>query len=355
MKKKIHVVHLLNDFSLYPVHLLIEALNKEGIESEILCTGNAIGSETVNARIRPITITDRSGLSIAREIQNILQEKKSPALLHIHDHALLGWKMFFLSLLRVRSVLSLHRFSEEKISLLASSFYQSMIADSEYIKKNILKNSNIAISQINVIHRGIRPADIQKRDASTQPIRAQIGATENDFIVGNAEDFTRENDHLTLLKAVRKLAQKKAPFRLILTGKGPLEKDLKDAVAEYGLSNVVHFLNLDERPFLETIDTAASASFATECSPQILEAMSAGKPVVVTKIGENPEYLHDGAEGYLVPCGFPERIEAALMRLQVNRSQAEKMGVAAKLRIDTYFTWNTIAHRYAEIYARAVK
>jgi glycosyltransferase involved in cell wall biosynthesis len=65
----------------------------------------------------------------------------------------------------------------------------------------------------------------------------------------------------------------------------------------------VFFLGLrqDIPRILAMLDVFVLPSLSEGLSMAILEAMIAGKPVVATRVGGNPELVLDGETGFLVP------------------------------------------------------
>lgn len=64
----------------------------------------------------------------------------------------------------------------------------------------------------------------------------------------------------------------------------------------------------------------------------LLEAMSAGLPVVATATGGIPDVVRDGVEGLLVPPRRPDAIAAALDALRRDRAMRRALGDAARAR-----------------------
>jgi glycosyltransferase involved in cell wall biosynthesis len=358
MLKPVRVLHLINSLDQYPIIDLLEGLNSFRVQSEIITTSETAPKISSQFKTHHLVIENQPSLRVCAQLSKLIKEQPG-SILHIHDYHLLRWRMFFLTIQNIKSVLSFHQLSTERIPLLAASFYNSLIADSEFIKRHLLKGSNIAISQIQVIHQGTNPLALPPNDIQKiKDIRNQMGLKTENIIVGNHYPLTHENDHITLLKAGRKLFQKKAPVEFVFTGSGTLKTELQRVVSEWGMQKFVHFIEpsaLDRNYFYQACDIVASASFEEKCSPLTLEAMSGAKPLIITKTGENPEFIHDGVEGYLVPCGFPERIETAVMRFQANPASIKKIGEAAHARVHQHFSWNKIAHMYAQAYAQTSK
>ena len=62
----------------------------------------------------------------------------------------------------------------------------------------------------------------------------------------------------------------------------------------------------------------------------LIEAMSAGIPVVACPVGGIAEVVADGASGYLVAPGDKGSLERALRRLLIERELAARLGAAAR-------------------------
>ncbi len=79
------------------------------------------------------------------------------------------------------------------------------------------------------------------------------------------------------------------------------------------------------------------------------EAWSFGKPVIGCDIPAVSEVISDGIDGYLVQQ-TPEEIAAVICQILLNPSQAEKMGLAGKQKVESRFTWEQLARKTEAAY-----
>jgi L-malate glycosyltransferase len=82
----------------------------------------------------------------------------------------------------------------------------------------------------------------------------------------------------------------------------------------------------------------------------LLEAMAAGRPVVATRVGGNPEVIVDGESGLLVPPRDPQALADAVLRLLRDPELARRMGAAASRRVEAEFTLPRMVHRLECLY-----
>ena len=83
----------------------------------------------------------------------------------------------------------------------------------------------------------------------------------------------------------------------------------------------------------------------------VLEAMSAGLPVVATDIPVFREYLTDGQDALLVPPGDPAALAAAMRAVVVDQAQREKLRAGGR-EVAARFTWESTAAQHLRIYDR---
>ncbi|WP_370979251.1 glycosyltransferase family 4 protein [Agaribacterium sp. ZY112] len=112
---------------------------------------------------------------------------------------------------------------------------------------------------------------------------------------------------------------------------------LKQQVADAGLSEQIQFtgeLNFDEIPKLFRQSHIVAALSTTEgFGLTILEAMSSGAAVLATEAGAWPEIIEQGKQGWVVPVGDQEQVNAKLKLLLNDSEQLEKMGQLGRERI----------------------
>ncbi|SNR77513.1 glycosyltransferase family 4 protein [Blastococcus mobilis] len=81
----------------------------------------------------------------------------------------------------------------------------------------------------------------------------------------------------------------------------------------------------------------------------ISEAMMMGKPVVLTQIRGQADFIRDGETGLYVPPADPGALRVALERLLTNPEEAERMGGAAKRFAETHLTLDGWVAAVAEV------
>jgi glycosyltransferase involved in cell wall biosynthesis len=82
----------------------------------------------------------------------------------------------------------------------------------------------------------------------------------------------------------------------------------------------------------------------------LLEAMACGLPVVATPAGGSGRAIEDGVEGLLVPFRDPQAIAAALARLWREPDLRERLGSAARERVEREFDLAQEAAGHVELY-----
>lgn len=85
------------------------------------------------------------------------------------------------------------------------------------------------------------------------------------------------------------------------------------------------------------------------CSLSTREAMARGRPVVASRVGGLPENVGDAPAGHLVPEGDAQALAEALANLIGDAAARREMGRAARIRSQSFPTWEASARRFAAV------
>ena len=175
--------------------------------------------------------------------------------------------------------------------------------------------------------------------------RARFAVAPDAFCVAVVGRLSPEKGHRILFEALRG----RPGVVLLIAGDGPLRDELR--AAAQGLD--ARFLGFveDTRPIFAAADVVALPSL-TEGLPLVaLEAMSLGRCVVASAVGELPELLEGGA-GILVPAGSARALSEGLDRVKDGEDRAA-IEARAIVRARLYGV-AAMAGAYASLYGRAL-
>ncbi len=244
--------------------------------------------------------------------------------------------------------------------------------------------------QIAVVPHGVdNDEPWPEREASRQ----RLGYAPNELVIASIGRFERDYkaDLAPLLVAFARLLERVPEARLVLGGAGDDYPPVLDALAEeLGVSDRVelrpNMRHATKRALLAGADVfvAVADNVQETHGLAILEAMSAGRPVVATAWDGFAETVVDGATGVLVPTawrapapevyvaqalwlgtGRPSPLQAqhasfdidamtrALAELAGDRERRAKLGAAGRARVAAEFDGQKNAARAAELIVEA--
>ncbi len=166
-----------------------------------------------------------------------------------------------------------------------------------------------------------------------------------------------DKDHMTLLRAFKSVLKKFPEARLWLVGEGRARPVLEDWTRRHLPEESVRFCGgqMDVRPFLQqaTLFVLSSISNASEAFPSaLLEAMAAGLPAVVSRVGGIAEVVAPGETGLLVQEKDPQALAAAICELLADPDRLKAMGQAARRRAVAEFSFGEMVKGHEEIFDR---
>ncbi len=209
--------------------------------------------------------------------------------------------------------------------------------------KAFLVRCGVSEDRVTVVHNGIPWQPLPVNSISVQELPGEL-------TVGIASRLDPIKGLKYLISAVAAVCAQGIRLRLVLIGDGPLEEDLRRQVAALGLGDVVHFAGYqaDVETRLAAWDIFALPSLSEAHSVSLLEAMRAGKAIIATNVGGNPESVRDGVEALLVPAADAKALADGLARLACDKTLRERLGNAARKRFEADFTEEVMKRKLAD-------
>jgi len=107
------------------------------------------------------------------------------------------------------------------------------------------------------------------------------------------------------------------------------------------------------RKFYNQADAYIVASTIDGTPNPALEAASCGKPVIANKIGNMPEFIEEGVNGFLVDMNVNEYVNKINL-LKADSKRCFEMGMNARQTILKDWTWEKVTENEREIFRRVI-
>ena len=212
--------------------------------------------------------------------------------------------------------------------------------------------NNTFPGEYEIIPNGI---DYKHFSANVAPLPQYQDGKLNILFVGRLE---KRKGLRYLLEAYSKLKWEMPNTRLIVVGPGNPDKESYRILSSHGLRDVEFAgrVSYDELTrYYATADIFCSPATGGESfGIVLLEAMSAGKPVVASDIEGFRGIMTDGEQGLLVPKKDTGALANALGRLARDPELRSKLGGQGSRSAEDY-RWEVVAGRVEEYYNRCIQ
>lgn len=243
----------------------------------------------------------------------------------------------------VHEILEHPRIAAKITAKLAFNYSQTVISVSQAVQDNLHILCKKRKAKSIVVHNGIPAMPVQvlpKKDTLSFYLFGRIKPEKGQWYLIEA------------LKLIPKIDLDGIKFNLIgdtLEGKEQLKLDLEKQIEAYGLRKFVHLKGFtkDIGAELSQADVCLIPSLMKDPFPTtVLEAMSAGKAVIVTDTGGAKEAIKHNETGFIIPPNTPVVFAETIRRLIRDRVLIQKVGQNAKAAYNGNFTINHFNKRW---------
>lgn len=216
-----------------------------------------------------------------------------------------------------------------------------------------LQAEGVPTDRLRLVYNGIEipPAETAVRHT----LRADLGIPNNVLMVTKIANLIPYKGHRDLLAAfavARDMVRLKMVLCLVGRDDG-IGHQLEADARQLGIEGCVKFLGLrdDVADILSVSDIGVLCSHQEGFSNAVLEGMAAGLPMVVTRVGGNPEAIIDGESGLVVEPHAPQDLAKALARLASDPDLRQRLGTGARKRVEANFSLLRCQADYERLYA----
>jgi glycosyltransferase involved in cell wall biosynthesis len=205
-----------------------------------------------------------------------------------------------------------------------------VLTPSHWVRDTVLEHFEVDPDRVVAVHHGVPPLPEPSDPASVRR-RYQLDGR---FVLYAAITYPHK-DHITLVRAMSRIADRHEDVTLVLTGgAGPAEAQVMTEITRLGLADRVQRIGRVPFPDLVALlDEAEVVAFPSRYEGfgvPLVEAMSRGRPLVATDATAIPEVVGDG--GLLVPPAAVDAWADALDALLSDQSLRAELGERGRQR-----------------------
>jgi glycosyltransferase involved in cell wall biosynthesis len=357
-QSRVKILHVEGGRNLYggalQVLYLIEGLKARGIENLLACRdGSDIGlAAKPFAEVHGMRMEGDMDVMLIPRLYRLIRATR-PDIVHLHSR--IGADVMGGIAARLAGVPIVHsrrQDNPEKPWMVALKYrlHDRVVAISEGIGR-VLLAEGLPPGKLRVVRSAVDARPFQQ--APDRPwFRAEFGLPEDSLAIGVVAQLISRKGHRFLLQAMPRLMERFPALHVIFFGKGPAEADLRELARKLRLDGRVQLAGFrDDLPrILPCLDLLAHPALMEGLGVSLLQAASAGVPIVASRAGGIPEAVRDGVNGLLVPPGDAEALGEAVGRVLGDPELARRMGEAGRELVAREFSVDGMVEGNLAIY-----
>jgi glycosyltransferase involved in cell wall biosynthesis len=340
------------------VRYLVEGLAGRGVANVLVCpAGSELGAALPAALVEELPMRGELDFPLVWRLARALKRLK-PDLVHVHSRR--GADLYgglAASLAGVPAVLTRRVDTREPAALARLKYrpYRAVVALSRAIERQ-LDEAGVPPERIVPIASAVDTGRYRPDPAARARLCAAFGLPRHALAVGVVAQLIERKRHAWLFALLPELARARPELRVVCFGRGPLEGRLEREIAKRGLTRhvVLAGFRKDLAALLPGLDLLAHPAEREGLGVALLEAASAGVPVVACAVGGVPDVVVDGETGALVPRADAAAFARALRELLASPGERARLGDAARRHVERRFGVERLVAEHLSLYSRVL-
>jgi len=232
-----------------------------------------------------------------------------------------------------------------------------VVCVSEATKREVMWMYEVPEEKTAVLYNGVNS---HRFSVKVDPghVKAEIGLGPMDPTVLFCGRLEWQKGPDLLVEAIPRVMASIPGARFIFVGDGGMRGDLERRVGQLGVGHAVRFLGMRNGGGLvqlyKACDIVCVPSRNEPFGIVVLEAWSAGKPVVATEVGGPSEFVQHEFNGLKISPN-PDSIAWGLGTMMADFDRARRMGENGRNAVGERFSWDVVATNALEIYNRVAR
>lgn len=340
----------------YQVLYILEGLARREVENVLACRRGApiVEPARAHARVFEMPMRGDADFGLVFRLKRLIAATR-PDLVHLHSRRGADlWGGVAARLAGVPCVLSRRVDNPEAPWVVRMKYrlYDHVIAISEGIRQ-VLLAEGLAPDRVTCVRSAVDAAPYLI-DYDKAGFRASLGLAPDTPVVGMVAQLIPRKGHRYLLAALRDVLPRHPALRVLIFGRGSLEPELKQIIAERGLSAHVSMMgfvdNLSE--ILGCLDLLLHPADMEGLGVALLQAAAARVPIIASRAGGMPEVVRDGENGLLIAPGDVPGLAAAMNRLLDDADLRRRAGEAGRALILREFSTDAMCEGNLAVYRK---
>ena len=223
-------------------------------------------------------------------------------------------------------------------------------AISQATKQALVDFENLPNRRIEVIYNGIKPLEVNP--LKTLELRQKLNIPDKSLILGTVARLDPIKNHKMMLEAFAQVLKANPNTVLVIVGDGEERDNIIKYIQVLELEKKVIMPGYESEPqhYLALMDIFILSSLSEGTSMTLLEAMSLGKPCVVTDAGGNKEVIANNKNGIVTKNDDATEFSQAILKLAEDKVLFKQYGIEGSARFTRLFDVSVMVKRFNDYY-----
>lgn len=228
----------------------------------------------------------------------------------------------------------------------------AIVCESQHFKKQLI-GFGVPEEIISIIGNGINYNIFKPGDKIY--CRRILGLPKEKLIVLAVGNLIEQKGYQFLIEAIPDVITNHPNLHFIFVGIGEYRKYLENQITKLNILNNIQFVgqqDVSQMPnWLNSADIFVHPSLSEGTPNSVIEAMACKLPVIATSVGDIPNVIEDGENGFLVPPRDFSQLASKLNRLIESKNLREQFGQNGLQMVQSRFgSWETQTELLRKLY-----